>query len=320
MQNIHWQPTAKLSALQARAEMYAQIRQFFAEREVLEVDTPLMCARSITDPYIQPFVVEGKYYLQTSPEYAMKRLIADGVGSVYQICKAFRQEESGNNHNPEFTMLEWYRMGFDHKQLIAEMDALLQLLFATTEPAKKSSYHDIFQEFVGINPHTASLDQLKECAFDHNINLSPSVISELNITDWLQLLMSHVIEPQFIGSVPWIIYDFPVPQAALSRVFTDERNQLVAGRFEVYMQGVELANGYYESLDPIELNNRFIRDNERRRELNLNIHASDERLLAAMQAGFPECAGVSLGLDRVLMLKLGVKSINEVIAFPIERA
>src|SRR5438046_2904498 len=149
--NFSWQPTAKLPALQARAQMYDQIRRFFAERRVLEVETPLLCARSITDPYIQPFTVQDKY-LQTSPEYAMKRMLAAGSGSIYQICKAFRQEEAGTIHNPEFTMLEWYRTGFDHKQLMDEADALLQVLLDTKQPAHKRSYTEIFAEFIGINP------------------------------------------------------------------------------------------------------------------------------------------------------------------------
>ncbi len=313
----NWQPTAKLLALQARATMYTQIRQFFAERQVLEVETPLMCARSITDPYIQPFMVQDKY-LQTSPEYAMKRLIAAGVGSIYQICKAFRQEESGSFHNPEFTMLEWYRLGFDHLQLMNEVDALLQLLLNNNQPAIKRSYAEIFNEFLALNPHTANIEQLQQCAHKHNINLSAQVIAGLNITDWLQLLMSHVIEPQLVGPLPWIIYDFPAPQAALAKIIAGKYP--VAARFEVYMQGIELANGYYELLDSAEHRKRFMQDNEKRSQAGINTHAIDERLLAALDAGLPDCAGIALGLDRVLMLKLQAKSISEVLAFTINNA
>lgn len=316
--NIYdWQPTAQLPALQARALMLSQIRQFFAEREVLEVETPLMCARSITDPYIQPFLVHGKY-LQTSPEYAMKRLLAAGSGSIYQVCKAFRQEEIGNMHNTEFTMLEWYRLGFDHKQLMDEVDALLQLLLDNKQPANKRSYADIFHEFIGINPHTADIAELQACAIEHNIKLSASVSAELNITDWLQLLMSHVIEPQLTGALPWIIYDFPAPQAALAKVIAGEYP--VAARFEVYMQGIELANGYYELLESAEHVKRFAQDNIKREQLSLNIHQPDERLLAALDVGMPDCAGIALGLDRVLMLKLQKKSIADVLSFTANNA
>jgi lysyl-tRNA synthetase class 2 len=312
-----WQPTAEIAALKARAVMYNKIRQFFTEREVLEVETPLMCARSITDPYIQPFMVDDKY-LQTSPEYAMKRMLAAGVGSIYQICKAFRRDEAGNMHNPEFTMLEWYRVGFDHKQLMDEVDALLQLLLDNKQPAQRRSYLELFKQFVGINPHTADIDQLQACAAEHNINLSPVVMAELNTTDWLQLIMSHVIEPKLVGDVPWIIYDFPAPQAALAKVVQSEYP--VAARFEVYMQGIELANGYYELLVAKEHVDRFTKDNQKRAQIGVNQHAVDERLIAALDAGMPDCAGIALGLDRVLMLKQKATSISEVLAFTINNA
>jgi lysyl-tRNA synthetase class 2 len=317
LNNNKWRPTAKLAALTARALMFSQVRQFFAERGVLEVETPLLCARSITDPYIQPFVVEGNY-LQTSPEYAMKRLVADGAGSIYQICKAFRQEEAGNFHNPEFTMLEWYRMGFDHTQLMHETDLLLQLLLDNNKSAKKISYQQLFQEKFDINPHTADIDTLQACATKHNINLSAAVIAELNTTDWLQLLMSHVIEPQLTGPVPWIIYDFPAAQAALAKVIQAEYP--VAARFEVYMQGIELANGYYELQNAAEHVKRFTADNVKRTQAGVNNHAIDERLIAALEAGLPDCSGIALGLDRVLMLKMQAKSIAEVLSFTVKNA
>jgi lysyl-tRNA synthetase class 2 len=313
----HWQPTAKLPALQARALMYQQVRQFFSERKVLEVETPLMCARSITDPYIQPFMV-GDRYLQTSPEYAMKRLVAADAGSIYQICKAFRQEEAGNMHNPEFTMVEWYRIGFDHVQLMQETDELLQLILDTNQPAKKVSYQQLFMQNFELNPHTTDIEALKTCAAKHDINLTATASAGLNLTDWLQLLMSHVIEPQLTGPVPWIIYDFPAAQAALAKVIDGEYP--VAARFEVYMQGIELANGYYELLNAAEHSKRFAADNVKRKETGVNVHQADERLLAALEAGMPDCAGIALGLDRVLMLKLQAKSISEVLSFSINNA
>lgn len=309
---MNWKPTGTLAALKARADMYAQIRNFFAARDVLEVETPLVCARSITDPYIQPFMVDNNY-LQTSPEYAMKRLVAAGAGSIYQICKAFRRDEAGNMHNPEFSMLEWYRIGFDHAKLMEEVDDLLKLLLGNKESAHKRSYEELFQQFIGINPHTADLELLKSCAAQHNINLSANVSAELNVTDWLQLIMSHVIEPQLTGNLPWIIYDFPAPQAALAKVV--QANYPVAARFEVYMEGIELANGYYELQDSAEHVKRFTNDNLKRAQIGVNQHAIDERLIAALDHGMPDCAGIALGLDRVLMLRLGAKSIADVLSF-----
>ena len=314
--NNNWRPTAKIEALQARAEFYTKIRKFFAEREVLEVETPLMAARAVTDPYIQAFAVDDKY-LQTSPEYAMKRLLAAGCGSIYQICKAFRREEAGNFHNPEFTMLEWYRLGFDHLQLIDEVDQIIQVLLGS-EPAHKITYHDLFIKFLDINPHVATIDQLQSCAEENGITLSAIALANLNLTDWLQLLMSHIIEPQLTGPAPWIVYEFPVAQAALAKILPGKYP--VAARFETYMQGIELTNGYCELQDAAEQTKRFAADNLLRSEQNINHMQPDERLIAALEVGLPECSGVTLGLDRLLMLKLQAKSISEVLSFTIENA
>lgn len=312
----NWRPTAKLPALQERAKFYRTIREFFAARDVLEVETPLMAARGVTDPYIQAFGVDDKY-LQTSPEYAMKRLLSAGCGSIYQICKAFRREEAGNFHNPEFTMLEWYRLGFDHLQLMDEVDDLMQALL-DCEPAQRISYHDLFTKFFDINPHDVSIDILKNCAEQHGINLTAETSKKLTVTDWLQLLMSHIIEPQLTGPVPWIVYDFPSAQAALAKIIPGKYP--VAARFEIYMQGIELANGYYELQDAAEQEKRFAADNELRSEQNIHLMQPDERLVSALAVGFPECAGIALGLDRLLMLKLQAKSIAEVLTFTNENA
>lgn len=296
--------------------MYRQIREFFAARDVLEVDTPLMSACTVSDPYLKAFAVDN-YFLQTSPEYAMKRLLADGCGSIYQLCKAFRCEEAGNFHNPEFTMLEWYRIGFDHMQLMAEVDQLMQLVIGC-QPAKQISYQDLFMQHFGIDPHVADLDTLKRCAEGQRINMSPAAAHNLNVTDWLQILMSHVIEPKLTGPAPWFIYEFPAPQAALSKVI--QKQHLVAARFEVYMDGIELANGYYELQDANEQHRRFLADNARRVEQGLPEVAADQRLLAALAQGIPDCAGVALGIDRLLMLQQQTKSIKDVLAFAIEDA
>ncbi len=312
----NWRPTAQLLALQARAEFYRTIREFFAAREVLEVETPLMAARGVTDPYIQAFGVDDKY-LQTSPEYAMKRLLSAGCGSIYQICKAFRREEAGNFHNPEFTMLEWYRLGFDHLQLMDEVDSLMQALLHCA-PAQRISYQDLFSKFLDINPHEVNIERLQSCAVQHGINLTATAAANLTVTDWLQLLMSHIIEPQLTGAEPWIIYDFPAAQAALAKIIPGKYP--VAARFEIYMQGIELANGYYELQDAKEQEKRFAADNAIRSEQKIHQMQPDERLVSALTVGFPECAGIALGIDRLLMLKLQTKSIAEVLTFTIENA
>lgn len=316
LNNNNWRPTCNVDALHARATMYKEVRDFFAARKVLEVDTPLLCACAVTDPYIQAFPSEGKY-LQTSPEYAMKRLLAAGSGSIYQICKAFRLEEAGHLHNPEFTMLEWYRVGFDLNMLMQEMDQLLQVIMHA-EPAHIITYHQLFNDMLGINPHTADIDTLQTCAAQHNINLTPAALAGLTATDWFHLLMSHVIEPRMIGPKPWIVYDFPVAQAALAKVI--QKEYLVAARFEVYAQGVELANGYYELQDASEQAKRFTADNAARNQNNLHTMQPDVRLLAALEQGLPDCSGVAMGLDRVLMLRTQAKSIADVLAFTINNA
>ncbi len=312
----NWRPTATLTAIQARAKMYKDIRNFFNQRDVLEVETPIIGARGVTNPYIQSFMVTDKY-LQTSPEYAMKRLLAAGFPSIYQICKVFRTEEAGRLHNPEFTMLEWYRLNFNHVQLMDETDDLLQLVL-NCGPCKRISYHELFRKFLQINPHTATLEQLQLCADNHGINLSIAAAKNLSVTDWLQLLMSHLIEPKLLGNTPWIVYDFPAAQAALSKIIDGEHP--TATRFEVYMYGIELANGYYELQNVAEQQQRFAADNQIRATQGISIIQEDERLLAALEAGFPDCAGIALGLDRLLMLKINAKSITETISFCIDNA
>lgn len=319
-----WQPTARLENLKARASLLKQIRQFFETRDVLEVDTPLLCHGTVTDVHLSAFSSSfseshtGKVedlYLQTSPEYAMKRLLCAGYGDIYQICKAFRHEAAGRFHNPEFTMLEWYRLGFTHRELMMEMDALLQLTL-NTKPAQQLSYQAVFLQQLGIDPLTASVTELQAVATAHNIDM-PSGLP--NDTDTLlQLLFSLLIEPVIGAEAPCFVYGFPVSQAALARVnSTDKRT---ADRFEVYFKGVELANGFYELADSDEQRHRFIRDNDSRRELGLPELPVDEHFLSALDAGLPDCAGVAMGLDRLLMLKLDAEHIKDVIPFPIPRA
>lgn len=310
-----WQPSASFATLKQRASILKIIRDFFAARDVLEVETPLLCHTSVTDPYTQSIPAGRGLYLQTSPEYAMKRLLAAGYGAIYQINKAFRDDECGRFHNPEFTMLEWYRPGFDHHALMQEMDALLQAVLQC-EPADKVSYAEMFAQYLNINPHTASIDELKHCATANQVSVADND-SITNKDTWMHLLLTHCIEPHLGKQRPLFIYDFPASQATLSRI--QPTNPPVASRFEVYINGLELANGFHELQNAEEQRNRFITNQLERKQLGLPEMAIDEYLIAALTHGLPDCAGVALGIDRLVMLATNRTSIAEVISFDAQR-
>ncbi|WNC71787.1 elongation factor P--(R)-beta-lysine ligase [Thalassotalea psychrophila] len=324
---MNWQPTASLVNLKKRAEILALIRQFFTHRQVLEVDTQALSHATVTDLHLVSFETQfidtganaesGKtLYLQTSPEFAMKRLLASGSGCIYQICKAFRNEESGRNHNPEFTMLEWYRIGFDHFDLMAEVSELAELVLKC-KPAEQVTYQQVFINFVGIDPLQCSLDDLKQAVIDHKLN-ADWVLKENNLDTLLQYLFVELVEPNIGKTIPCLVYNFPASQASLAKVSnTDSR---VAERFELYFKGMELANGFHELTDVNEQRRRFEADNDLRVEYNLAPKPVDENLLSALQNSLPGCAGVALGIDRLLMLACAAKSIDEVIAFPVNRS
>lgn len=312
---MDWLPSATLEALRARADLLARIRAFFASREVLEIETPLLCSSGVTDPAIEPLIVErgdsltAPRYLQTSPEYAMKRLLAAGSGPIYQLARAFRDGEAGARHNPEFSLLEWYRPGLDHHQLMAEV-AELVIHCLGSKPVEYHSYRDLFMTELGLDPLTASLDQLRDRARE-----SLDVGSLRGDRDtWLDLLMSHLVEPALTGRGLCFVYDYPASQAALARV-EEKGGQMVAQRFELYVDGVEVANGYCELTDASELRRRFLADNARRRECGRSQRPVDELLLAALDSGMPACSGVALGVDRLLMLAHGKTDIRQVLAF-----
>ena len=285
-----WKPTATIETLRQRADLLDRIRTFFKKRRVLEVETPLLSQHTVTDRYIDSFSVEN-YYLQTSPEYAMKRLLAANSGPIFQITKAFRKEECGRQHNPEFTLLEWYRPGFTHHDLMDEMDQLLGLLL-NAQKAQRSTYAELFEKYCGIDPLT------------HD-----------NTTE-LQLLFSEKIEPNLKGVN--FVYDYPAKQAALSKI--NKTNPLVAERFEVYIDGIEIANGFHELTDAEEQQQRFKADQTYRNENNKLIPEIDTRFINALEAGLPDCAGVALGIDRLMMYLTQKKAITEVIAFDWKQA
>ena len=317
-----WRPSASIENLKARAKIISTIREFFAARDVWEVETPLLNVGATTDVYIESFKTQyhalgskttHTFYLPTSPEFAMKRLIAAGSGCIFQISKTFRNGECGRWHQPEFTLLEWYRIDFDHHALMREVDALLTLILKT-RPAKKYSYAELFKEFLKFDPHTASLKEL--VAYLAYQDITVDFGEQIPTQDtYLQLLLSHCIEPHLGFDEPVFIYDFPASQAALARI--QPGSPPLAARFEVYVRGMELANGFYELTDAAEQEQRFLQDQQQRQRLGLATVPYDAALIAALTAGLPNCAGVALGMDRLVMLALQSEHIKEVISFEI---
>ncbi|MEX0335568.1 elongation factor P--(R)-beta-lysine ligase [Vibrio tubiashii] len=315
-----WQPTASIEQLRQRANVLAQIRRFFAERNVMEVDTPAMSHATVTDIHLHTFQTEfigpgyadgSKLYLMTSPEFHMKRLLAASSGCIYQINKAFRNEENGRFHNPEFTMLEWYRVGFDHHKLMDEMDALLQVVLECGQ-AERMTYQQAFIDVLGVCPLEGTMAELKLVA--DQLGLSDIAQPEEDRDTLLQLLFSIGVEGKIGQSAPAFVYDFPASQAALAKI--NQQDSRVADRFEVYFRGIELANGFHELDDPQEQLKRFEQDNAKRIEMGLSAQPIDHHLIAALKSGLPECAGVALGVDRLIMLAIGCDHIDQITAFP----
>lgn len=290
--------------------MYQQIRAFFDRRDILEVDTPQLLDTTNPDVNIESIVVtrgERTSYLQTSPEFAMKRLLASGIGSIYQICHAFRLGEAGGRHNPEFAMLEWYRVRFDYQQLMDEIEALITELAGAVEFGR-ISYAQLFARHLEIDISVISIEDLRQhCAQQ----VTGCDSSSFSFDQCLDLLLGIKIEPEMRGYQ--FVYDYPVSQAALARVKPD--NPQLAERFELFYNGLELANGFSELTDENQQRERFEADNARRAERGLPVYPVDENLLAALASGLPECAGVAIGLDRLLMVLLDLESIDQALSF-----
>ena len=303
--------------LKVKAKLLADIRDFFARKQVLEVNTDLLRPAAITDPYLNPLSLLYNtkiQYLQTSPEYAMKILLSQGSGCIYQICKAFRNDEIGRLHKPEFTLLEWYRIGFDHHDLMNEMDEFLQYILPHSHPAIKYTYQFLFEHYLDVNPHTINIGLLKKLLKKNNIILNNSNYvgyrDTLDKDDYLQLLFNYCIEPELKKLKNIIfVYDYPASQAALARIYTDNHTIKLAQRFEVYINGIELANGYHELNNYTEQKKRFTHDLHKRKKLGLPLLPMDTELLSALKTGFPDCAGVALGIDRLLMILQGEHAI-----------
>lgn len=319
-----WQPSGKIQTLKERARILQTIRAFFYQRRVWEVETPLLSHAGNPDPNIESFHVKASGpkaagYLHTSPEFFMKRLLSAGSGSIYQLCKVFRSEESGRYHNPEFSMLEWYRPGFDYHQLMQEVDALLREVlrdYIRLEDTQSLSYRHAFQHYAAVDPFTAETETLHACIDKAAIDIEG--MRDASRDAWLNMIMTHIVEPALPVNCPVFIYDFPASQASLARI----RNDIpaVAERFELYLNGIELANGFAELTDATEQRLRFEQENIQRQQNGQQKIKLDESFLAAMAAGLPECAGVALGIDRLVMLATRASSIADVITFDYDRS
>ena len=307
-------------AIELRAELYALIRTFFADRGVVEVETPILSAAGNTEPNIESFsttfsghIVAGvrERWLRTSPEHAMKRLLAAGIGDCYELGRVFRNGEAGRRHNPEFTMLEWYRVGWDHRRLIGETVELVQralALAAREVRVVECTYRDLFRVELGVDPLTDSIEMLRKPLAKVRID-----DTGLSRDDWLDLLLTHKLQTEFPRDRITVVRDFPATQSALAKIRADDPP--VAERFELFLGPYELANGYHELTDSAEQRARFVRDNERRRARDQREMPIDERFLAAL-ARMPACAGVALGIERLIMCVANTDDIADVIAFP----
>jgi elongation factor P--(R)-beta-lysine ligase len=336
-----WRPTGTHAMLEQRARLLARTRRFFADRNVLEVDTPTVVNSPVTDVHIQSARVDltdgqpgaKPYFLHTSPEYAMKRLLAAGSGDIYQICHVVRGFERGRLHNPEFTLVEWYRIGFSLDQLMSEVDGLVRDLVgarANTWGSERVSYQEAFARELQLDPFTARVDELAQAAGKLGWRppaaasapagpTRPTVAGAPDHRDeLLEFLMGTCVGPRLGRDRLTFIHGYPATQAALARI--DPGDSRAALRFELYCQGIELANGFHELAGASEQRSRFARDIAERRRLGLPTYEPDERLLSGLESGMPDCAGVAVGFDRVAMLATGAATIDEVLAFPTERA
>ena len=313
------------AAIVLRAELYASIREYFAARSVLEVETPILSAGANTDPNIQSFSTRFSGHvesgaperrLRSSSEFAQKRLLVAGVGDCYELGRVFRDGEAGRRHNPEFTMLEWYRVGWDHLRLIDEAVELVQTALALVGKSSnvhKLTYRDLFRAALGLDPFLAGEEALRAALGNMRIDAQG-----LSRDDWLDLLLTHRIQPRFPRDRITVVYDYPMTQCALAKIRHDDPP--VAERFELYLGTHELANGYHELTDAVEQRARFERDNARRRTRGLPELPLDENFLAALERGMPECAGVALGIERLLMAMTNSENIGDVVAFPFDEA
>lgn len=320
-----WAPTAAIDLLRARAAMLARIRAYFAAQGVLEVQTPVLSAAAVSDPQIESIEAAPargpRLFLQTSPEYPMKRLLAAGLGDSYQVCPVFRDGESGRLHNPEFTMIEWYRLDFGAAEMQHDVDRVLRVACADIRifpPSRSVSYRAALRDACGIDCVVSSVAEMRAAATQRG--LEPARADGWGRDDWLDLLMGAVVGPTLGHDAPVFLEDYPPSQAALARLKRAEDGTQVAERFELYVGGLELANGFRELGDAVEQRRRFEQDQNMRRARGLPVRPIDERLLAALNHGLPDSAGVALGFDRLVMAAHRLPAVEAAMAFSAPRA
>ena len=325
-----WQPAARHETLLERALMLKNIRAFFETRGVIEVETPLLSQYSTTDPHLdslQSRFRDQPCYLNTSPEYAMKRLLADWNKPIYQICKAFRDDELGPGHNPEFTLLEWYQPGYDSVQLMDELADLVTNLCQLSKIStidkmqfESFSYQQVFEDFVGVNPYQTTATECYQFARSNNVEIPQGLVADDELNDWLDWLLTQQVLPAFKKDGFTFLYDYPASQCALAKIAKNEQQVMVAKRFELFFGEIELANGFHELTDASEQLKRFQFENKRRRQAGKEPGQIDENFIAALHSGLPECSGVAIGLDRLLMVLTNNATIDQVLSFSWDRA
>lgn len=320
-----WRPAASLAVMRARAAMLARARAYFAGEDVLEVQTPVLSAAAACDPAIESIAAQTQrgatLFLQTSPEFAMKRLLAAGLGDCYQVAPVYRDGESGRFHNPEFTMIEWYRLGFGVADMERDVDCLLRVAcgelrdFAATRTV---TYREAVADACALDCRTADVAAIRFALA--RAGVTPAGAADWDRDAWLDLLMGAVVGPRLGHPAPVFVHDYPASQASLARLRAEPDGTQVAERFELYVDGIELANGFGELGDAAEQRRRFERDLEARRRHGQPLNPADQRLIAALEHGLPACAGVALGFDRLVMVALGLPSLDAAMPFPIGRA
>jgi lysyl-tRNA synthetase class 2 len=314
-----WRPTTSVATLEMRASMLRAAREYFVATRALEVETPTLSAAAVTDVHLASVEARAnglRRFMHTSPEYAMKRLLAAGCGDIWQICRVYRDGESGRQHNPEFTLIEWYRLGIDHHALMSDVERLLGAMLPASrafDRAERMSYREALQLHAGVDALRDPPAVLIARLHSSGVDVPPDLHHDRDAC--LDLIMSTLVGPELGRDRLCFIYDYPASQAALARTHGE-----VASRFEAYLDGVELANGFHELADAREQRARFERDRSERARRGLPDVPVDERFLAALEHGMPECSGVALGFDRLVMCAVGARHIDEVLAFPFDRA
>jgi elongation factor P--(R)-beta-lysine ligase len=322
MSDTTWHPTASLPTLRRRAAMLTRARAHFHDEGVLEVETPIASAAAVSDPNIESVGARlgGRdVFLHTSPEHAMKRLLAAGYGDCYQICRVFRDGERGRQHQPEFTLIEWYRIGFGLAALMSDVERVVARMLAGVRQlaaAERITYRDAVRRHAGVDPFEAGTEDLRAALARQSVDCPAGIAGDRDAL--LDLIVGTIVGPRLGQGAPCFVADYPASQAALARIRPND--PLVAERFELYLDGVELANGFHELGDASEQRRRFAADQLRRQQCGQALRPLDEQLLAALAIGLPDCAGVALGFDRLVMCATGARAIDDVIAFPIERA